>query len=304
MVPRTTRALCPARPRALTLLLLSFVGFSSSLAGCVQALHLAPSEGRIEAPEALRLKVAEGAQRRVSLSADARVSYYGKEGARKAKAVILARRPAALHFSVYSPTDDMLAVLASDGEAFTFFERGQTTCYGGESCPENIGRFSFFPLEGALLVDALLGGAPLMAAEEESLSWDGRVGAYLLERRGLGKVTQKIWVTHGTWLVVRIEVIRQGTLELSMAFKDHKMVATELLAHTLDMKMPGREVDLRVRLREVELNTSLEESAFKIPCPEGSSAKPLMCNREGVGDDQQQPPLKWVMPAKDVDHGN
>ena len=129
---------------------------SQPMMGCAQHAQLRPPGEVLTDAEAVLAKVTERTARLRSLSVEARVSYYGKEGARKAKAVILARRPAGLHFSVYSPTDDMLAVLASDGERFTSFERGASTCYVGRSCAENIGRFSFFPLEGAKLVDTLV----------------------------------------------------------------------------------------------------------------------------------------------------
>ena len=199
MVPGTTKARHRRRVFALrpSLLLASTL----LLVACPQSASIIAPEGRLHEPAALERMMAEVNQRRLSVSAEARVSYYGEEGARKAKSVILAKRPAALHFSVYSPTDDMLAVLASDGERFTFFERGQSTCYGGKSCAENIGRFSFFPLEGAELVNALMGGVPFISAATSTLEWDTNVGAYLLERTsGTGRI-QRIWAcaAHGAF---------------------------------------------------------------------------------------------------------
>ena len=250
------------------------------LGACPASTHIAAPSERIDDADVLLAQVAARAARIQDLSAEARVSYYGEEGARKAKAVILAKRPAALHFSVYSPTDDMLAVLASNGERFTYFERGQPTCYGGRSCAENVGRFSVFPLEGAQLVDALSGGVPLVPSTKTRLFWDRRSGSYQLERLGEEGVVQRIWVAHGSWRILRMEVHRGEALELSLAFSDIKRVADVELAHRIDMRMPAKSIDLRVSFREVELNTDLGSTPFEIPCPEGTRQERLLCYDE------------------------
>jgi outer membrane lipoprotein-sorting protein len=174
----------------------------------------------------------------------------------------------------------MIAVLASDGERFTSFERGASTCYVGRSCAENIGRFSFFPLEGAKLVDTLFGGVPLIGASVSVVTWDSRAGAYRVERTGYGGATQLIWVTPKTWDVRRMEVARAGAVEISIAFEDITVVAGERLPHTIVMKMPAEEVDLRVRYREVDLNTTLGAGPFQIPCPDGVQNQTLRCDDE------------------------
>jgi len=272
--------------------------------GCPHSAELRPPEAALTDADAVLAKVAERAGRLQSLSVEARVSYYGKEGARKAKAVILARRPAALHFSAYSPTDDMLAVMASDGERFTSFERGAETCYAGRSCAENIGRFSFFPLEGAKLVDALFGGVPLIWASSSAVTWDGRAGAYRIERLGAQGVSQLIWVTHKSWDVSRIEILRSDVSEISIEFSDVTVVAGERLPHTISMKMPAEEIDLRVRYREVDLNTTLSDEAFQIPCPEGMVIQTLRCDDELPDTEGTGGGLKGAAPEKDDADGS
>jgi outer membrane lipoprotein-sorting protein len=300
VVRGTTRPFSLVNSGALVLML------ASSLLGlgCVQSAHTVAPSNALTDVDVLLAKVAEVAGRRRSLSVEARVSYYGKEGARKAKAVILARRPAALHFSVYSPSDDMLAVLASDGEHFTSFERGRSQCYTGLSCVENIAHFAFFPLEGRQLVDALLGGAPQIWSRKATMRWDARSGGYLVELIGSRKVTQRIWVTHGTWGVTRMEVLRSGTLEFSIAFEDIAMVDGEPLPHTIEMKMPGEELDLRVRFREVGLNTDIADDAFKIPCPEGVNTQTLLCYDQLPDAQGRSGRVKWAKPPKDDSDGN
>jgi outer membrane lipoprotein-sorting protein len=286
--------------RAVLVVLLS----SQAMLACVQAVHLRPPDAALTTADAVLAKVTERTSRLHSLSVEARVSYYGKDGARKAKAVILARRPAALHFSVYSPTDDLLAVLASDGEHFTSFERGAPTCYTGRSCAENIGHFSFFPLEGELLVEALLGGVPLIWSRKASVTWDASSGTYRVELIGSRKVTQSIWVTQGTWEVVRTEILRAGVLEISIAFEDVKTVGGSRLPHTISMKMPERELDLRVRYREVDLNTKIDDEAFQIPCPDGTSTQTLLCYHQLPDPQSRRGRIKWSKPRKDDADGS
>ena len=57
----------------------------------------------------------------------------------------VAERPAKLHASVLSPTDDLLAVTVSDGTRFSSFERGGELCLEGGSCPENVTRLLGVP---------------------------------------------------------------------------------------------------------------------------------------------------------------
>ncbi len=276
---------------------------SVALTACALPGHVSAPAAALTDAEAVLAKIAENTVRRERLSVEARVSYYGKEGARKAKAVILARRPADLHFSVYSPTDDMLGVLASDGENFTSFRRGQPHCYAGRSCSENIAQFSFFPMEGRQLVDALVGGVPLIWYRKSSVEWDPSAGAYRVELSGSRKVTQRIWVVHGTWDVRRMEVLREGALEVSIAFDDLRVVAGERLPHTIDMKMPSRDLDLRVRYREVDLNTDIADDAFVIPCPQGTRTQTLLCYEQLPDTQRVRPRVKWARPKQDGSHG-
>jgi len=271
------------------------------LAGCPQGAHVsAPADALTDAGSVLAL-VADQSARKQRLVVEARISYYGDEGARKAKAIILARRPAALHVSALSPTDDMVAVLASDGERFTSFQRGSEVCYAGRSCPENVGRFSLFPMEGSQLVDVLVGGVPFIAAIESRVSWDAQVGAYRVDLTGAEQLTQRIWVAHGTGDVRRSEVLRADKVQLSLTFDDFKLVGGERLPHKIDMKMPERHVDLRVTYRDVELNTVIDDDAFVIPCPDSTRTQTLLCYDELPATDDTAEPVE-LAPVTDELH--
>ena len=272
------------------------------LAGCPQSAHVSAPADALTAPADVLRMVAEQGARKQRLIVEARISYYGDEGARKAKAIILARRPAAIHVSALSPTDDLVAMLASDGERFTSFQRGSEVCYAGRSCPENVGRFSLFPMEGSQLVNVLFGGVPLIAATGSTMTWDGQAGAYRLDLTGAQQLTQRIWVAHGTGDVRRSEVLRAGVVQISLAFDEFKPVGAERLPHRIDMKVPERNVDLRVTYRDVELNTDVDDGAFAIPCPDGTHTQTLLCYDEQPATDDTPEPVE-LAPITDDTHG-
>jgi len=274
---------------------------SLCLVACGGTAHVNQPKDALSEPGQVLARVAENTARRQRLVVEARVSYYGEEGARKAKAIILARRPAAMHFSALSPTDDLVAMLASDGQRFTSFQRGADVCYTGRSCRENVARFSMFPMEGAQLVDVLVGGVPVIEAMESEMAWDERAGAYRIELRGAQNTLQRIWVAHGTWDVKRSEVLRDGKLQVNLVFDDVAVVAGERLPHTIDMKMPSRNSDLRVRYRDVELNTEISDDAFAVPCPAGTRVETLLCYDERSATQDSPEPVE-LAPTTDPLH--
>lgn len=275
------RAAVPALARCRAAILTLGLGLAVGppLAGCPTPTIPAPPDALTDA-----VAVLETSRARLSgitsLSIEARASYYAGGQARKGKVIILARRPASLHFSTLSPTDDLLGVLASDGERFMSFERGAPTCYVGPACPENVGRMLPLRMEGAAVVDLLMGGAPVVAHFQAKVTWDDRAGAYLVELQGDGGLVERLWIEHGSGLVRKAELRRHGTLELNLVYKDYATVAGHSLPHTLELDMTQGDVDLKIKYREVDVNTDVSDDAFAIPCPAGTTEQTLPCDGE------------------------
>jgi len=175
-----------------------------------------------------------------------------------------------------TPTDDMVAVLATDGQRFTSFERGADVCYRGPACPENVGRLLPLALPPADVTRLLLGGAPAPAHASATVGWDARVGAYRLVREIAGG-TQDIWVAHGTGDVLRTTVSRGGARVVEVDFEDVRIVSGQRLPHVLRVRMTEGDVDLRIVYREVDVNVDLSDDAFQLPCPEGMTEATLPC---------------------------
>lgn len=233
---------------------------------------------------ALLRQRAEGPGAITSLSAEARVSYYSGDGARKGKMVILARRPASLHFSALSPTDDLVAFMVSDGERFTAFERGSPECEVGAACAANVGRLLPIPMEGADLVGLLISSVPIMRHEQASVAWDARAGAYRLELVD-GARSERIWVDHGTGRVRVAEIWEGGKRQVRIGYSEFKQHGELSLAHEIHVEAARNAIDLKVRYREVELNGTIGDDAFAIACPEGTREVEVPCQGGAGGED-------------------
>lgn len=213
-----------------------------------------------------------------SLVAETRASFYSDDDAKKGKVSIAASKPANVHFSALSPTDDLLALMASDGTKFTSFERGGTTCYVGKSCPDNIARVLPLYLEGADVVRVLMAVAPRFTAAEQHVAWDAVRGAYHLRRMApSGGWVQHVWVAHGTGVVRRVELRRDDELSYALEYDDVDAVGGFLIPRTLRLKMDHRRIDMKLVYRDVEIDYPLKPSTFSIACPTGVTVEKLPC---------------------------
>ncbi len=261
------------------------------LGGCPARLAPKPVDALTSAADVMALYQA-GSKAVRSISAEARVSIYGEEGARKAKMIIVARRPDSLHFQALAPTDQMLGILATDGESFTSFESGGRACYVGSACPENVSRMlPIIDMDGADIVELLFGGAPVFSYEKVEVSWDGERGGYRLDFTADSppQVNQQIWVAHGTGDVLGSRAVVAGVERFVLDFEDFTAHGDVRIPHTLKAKIRNGEVDLRIVYRDVEVNGEVRDETFAIPCPVALPEERLWCagEDERPGDDEE-----------------
>ncbi len=215
-----------------------------------------------------------------TLAVEARATHYGAAGVIKGKLAAVVRRPGAIRFTALSPTDDVVSVMATDGDRFTAFERGADVCYIGRACPENVGRFVPVAMETDQLAGALSGRPPLIAHGAETLTWDRRVGAYRLELEGQGGLLQRVWARHPAGEVVRAQLLRDGQVTVDLTYDDHRVVDGHRLPHRVDVKLARGDTDLRLVYRTVDVDLPLEDAAFALECPRGTRVEPLPCPDE------------------------
>jgi outer membrane lipoprotein-sorting protein len=243
--------------------------------------RIAPPSDALRDPDAVLALVQARLDQIRSLSAYARVSYYDVDGAKKARMDIVAQRPGKLFFSALTPTSDLIAALASNGERFVSFERGAKVCYTGRACPANVGRLLPLAMEGEEVVKVLLGGTPILPEATRTVAWDSRVGAYRVHLVGAGGANQDIWIAHGTGIVKRSVLHRGGERVFDLAFDDVAPLGGRLLPRVLELKLAHRKVDMKLEYREAELDPAdLDPATFDMACPEGTTPETLPCPDE------------------------
>jgi len=256
----------------------------AALSACPGTHFDPPAEPYTSADAVLELArdyIASGPQEAVI---EARASQYSNAGGLKGKVLILAQRPGHLRMEGLSPTDDSVSVLATDGERFTSYQRGQSTCWVGRACPSNVGRFASVPLSSDELVGVLLGRPPLIPYDSVAMKWDSAVGAYRLDLEGgasdLGMAhgrTQRIWVAHSDGRIVRTALLEEGKTKVDVTYSEFKRVGERLVPARLDVKLAREETDLRLEYRDIDLKTALEPTAFVFECPAGTSLEEMSC---------------------------
>lgn len=217
---------------------------------------------------------------------EARASQYSDSGALKGKLLILLQRPGRLRMEGLSPTDDAVSVLASDAERFTSFVRGESACWVGRACPDNVGRFASVPLEVDELVGVLLGRPPIIAHAAASMKWDASVGAYRLELEGAASDlglshgrTQRLWVAHDDGRIVRVSLLEGGRTRVDVRYSEFRRVGDHLVPRRLDVALARDSTDLRLEYRDVDLAAELSAEAFVFTCPAGTTLEELPCLR-------------------------
>jgi len=215
---------------------------------------------------------------------EARASQYSARGGLKGKLLILMQRPGRLRLEGLSPTDDMVSVLATDGERFTSFQRGAARCWVGRACPANVGRFVAIPIEPDELVGTLLGRPPLLPHQRATMKWDGAVGAYRVDLVGdasdLGMAhgrTQRLWVAHGDGRILRATLLEGQDTKVDVVYSDWRRLGERLLPGRLDITLARERTDLRLEYRDVEAGVELPAEVFVFTCPAGAALEELPC---------------------------
>lgn len=218
-----------------------------------------------------------------SLSGTARMEAYVQGKARKADLLVMIETPDKAHLQALTPTMEMIAVIATDGQRFSSFERGGETCSVGRACARNMARLVPIAMPPADLVAAMLGRPPILEQAQRVLRWDGDRGAWkLVLTRPPWK--QELWVKPPRMEILASVMYRDGKRFASVAYGEHGQLGPSGPPKKLRMRAQGDEVDVSIELREVDLDEELEADAFAVPCPAGMLVRELPCEVTAAGD--------------------
>ena len=247
-------------------------------AACCPPRHSPPPDAYTEAAPLLAEaeRRAEGVTR---LLAESRVEYYGSDGVRKGRVVVVVGRPAAVRFEALSPTQDFLALLVSDGTRFVSFQRGDDRCFLGPACPLNVGRLLPIALPGEAVVRVLLGEAPVIDHDQAEVTFNTRTGHYdvVLEATTRGE-KQRISFDPEDLSPREARVWRADKLLFRVSWESWKRRDGVALPREIRFRMPSGDVDLSIRYRDLEVNPSdVTDETFRFECPKGTERWWLDC---------------------------
>ncbi|MEY3015055.1 MAG: hypothetical protein RIT45_3790 [Pseudomonadota bacterium] len=218
-----------------------------------------------------------------TLSGTARMEAYVDGKARKADLLVMIERPDRAQLQAMTPTMEMVAVLATDGQRFTSFERGGQQCSTGRACARNMARLVPIAMPPTDLVSAMLGRPPMLEGATRSLRWDSERKAW--------KVTlvrapwqQELWVRPPAMHILASVMSKDGKRFASVAYGDHGKLGPDGPPRKLRMRAAGDKIDVSIELRDVDLNEPIEADAFTVPCPRGMPVIELPCETTAAGD--------------------
>lgn len=218
-----------------------------------------------------------------SLQGMSRLESYVDGEARKADVLLRVQRKGKAQFQALTPTLDLIAVLSTDGERFSSFERGANRCYVGRACAANIARIVPIALPPTDMVDAVLGRPPMIGSDKRKLGWDKGKGAYVVT---LGPTAdghvQELFILPRTYRFLASIVYRDGKRVASIAYGGHDAIRPLGPPKLMRMKIASRKTDMSLQLREVEVNEAIEPDAFATSCPAGTVAIDLPCEASAV----------------------
>lgn len=260
--------------RVLAMIAIALVPLATACAG-PQVTQ--PADGPRTASELLARALARPMPR--TLQGMGRLDSYVEGVARKVDVLVRLARPDKAQFQILSPTMDMLAVLATDGERFVSYERGARRCFTGRACPSNLARLVPIALPATQLVATLLGRPPLLPSAHRTLHWDeGRRAWRLHIGAAQDREQQDVWVAHGSYRFRGSVLHKDGKRAASIAYGDLPPAGSAMPPRRMRLQVPGRKIDMSIELRDVTLDDDIDLRDFSIPCPTGTLDVRLPCD--------------------------
>ena len=241
-----------------------------ALAGCSGATRM-PTDGPQTADDVLAKAAAVAYPQHVQ--GTARMDAYTEGERRAGNLLLFLQRPNKAQVQALSPTLDLLALLSTDGERFTSFERGGKQCLVGPACPANLARLVPIALPASQLVGVLVGQPPLHDAPERTLAWDRDRGLYRVRIGQPAGQHQDVYIEPGSFRYAGAVWYRGRERIASVQYAGRKGSLPEVLR--LQSSRP--KTDLTLSWREPDTEEPPDADTFAVSCPEGMPVVELGC---------------------------
>ncbi len=249
---------------------------AAAVAGCQTAPPPRTGSGPLPtAAEALERLRQAGAQRR-TLKAEGRVTYYGEQGRVRVRMEVVARRADQFRVATISPFEQPIDVMTCDGRELWLLSKGELK--RGPATPTNVARLLPLPLAPSAIVDTLMGGIPTGPGFRATAVEIDDAGGWTLVVDRDGSVERMVLsVDPGRWVVTAATIERpRGEPYLRAVFDDFMAVPEGgFYPERIKMTMPGRDVDVRMKLKRPVINAEIDASLFRIVPPPGKTVRSL-----------------------------
>ena len=220
--------------------------------------------------DALRLKMNSTRSHIETMRGEARLTYFGPSGRIKGTATIAASRPGSFRYNVLGPHGGVVEAFSTDGRELQVLKLMESRYLYGPATAETLDRLMAFAplqLDSTGWVGLLFGS--ISVPDTAAVRVDQATGRIEAEwPLGLRQIT--LDVDPRTWMVERLRV-RDGDVlvsEVIIAKRDELGLPAQL-----QMRVPGSEVELELRLRDVEVGVAFPDGTFYIEPPRGFRAE-------------------------------
>ena len=200
----------------------------------------------------------------------ARLTAYLKTERRSVDLIVIVAMPDKVQMQAVSPTLDMLAIMATDGQRFVSFERGGERCSVGDACPRNMARLVPIALSPQQLAPALLGRPPVLDLPEKRLRWDADRALYVVTLGQETSTHQQVFVSPKDFRIVGTVLFERTERIASIEYIGGNRVPDSL-------HYKAKDVDVTVELRKIDLDLPTDVEVFAPPCPDGMLRQEMPC---------------------------
>jgi hypothetical protein len=243
-----------------------------ALAGCPRPSVNFGKEGEARTPEELLRRIAQAEATVVALKGDGSLYVDTPKGKGSVSLFVAVSHPALIHIEQLDFFNRPQGVLVTDGTKVGLYDAKDGTYYRGPASPANLGRFLPVVLPPAELAALMLGRAPRLPPEASALSFDDRLGVYVLtlERDG---VTQSLHVQPPTHRVVKSTVTGRDAYDVE--FSDIADYGAVTLPKKAKLTVPSAKTTVELTWKDVSVNEPPDLTLFEVVPPEDVSVVDL-----------------------------
>ena len=245
-------------------------------AGCRPAPIRAIDVGPLPSAEAALQTLRQNGALRRTIRAEGRVTYYGDQGRVRVRLEVVARRADQFRVATISPFEQPIDVMACDGRDLWLLSKGELKM--GPATPSNVARLLPLPLAPSEIVDTMMGGVPTgQGFTAESLTRASDEQWILTLARDGAEEHIVLTVDPARWVVVRAVIERPAGQPYVQAVFEDFMDLEEggYYPEKIHMTMPGRDVDVRLKLKRPEFNATIDDGLFRMTAPPGQRIRAL-----------------------------